>query len=63
MSTREFLYDELAELVLPSSVVLHANMDETEMPSDPCFQMANLMDTFVKRFSQVGIPGGYVTMC
>ena len=58
---REFLYDELAELVLPSSVFLQANMDETEMPSDPRFQIASLMDGFVKRFSQVGILGDCAT--
>ena len=51
--TKEFLYNDLAELVLPSSVLLQANMDETEMPSDPRFQIAKLMDGFVKRFGQV----------
>lgn len=63
VSVREFLYDELAELVLPSSVLLQANMDETEMPSDPRFQIANVMDGFVKRFAQVGIYGVSVTIC
>jgi hypothetical protein len=50
---KQFLYDELAEIVLPSSSLLLANKDETEMPSDPRFQIANHMDTFVKRFAQV----------
>lgn len=53
--TKEFLYNDLAELVLPSSVLLQANMDETEMPSDPRFQIAKLMDGFVKRFGQVSV--------
>lgn len=50
---KEFLYDELAALVLPSSILLEANLDEIEMPSDPRFQIAQLMDGFVRRFSQV----------
>lgn len=51
---KQFLYDELAELVLPASILLQADMDETEMPSDPRFQIAKRMDGFVKRFAQVG---------
>lgn len=51
---REFLYDELAELVLPSSLLLQANTDETEVPSDPRFQIAEHMNMFVQRFAQVG---------
>ena len=50
---KKFLYDELAEIVLPSSTLLQANTDETEMPTDPRFQIANHMDAFVKRFAQV----------
>ncbi|PWY68661.1 amino-acid N-acetyltransferase subunit Mak10 [Aspergillus heteromorphus CBS 117.55] len=49
---KDFLYDELAELVLPSSILLQANMDEIELPSDPRFQIAKMMDVFVKRLSQ-----------
>ncbi|PYI05087.1 amino-acid N-acetyltransferase subunit Mak10 [Aspergillus sclerotiicarbonarius CBS 121057] len=49
---KQFLYDELAELVLPSRILLEANMDEIEVPSDPRFQIAKQMDAFVKRFSQ-----------
>lgn len=50
---KQFLYDELAELVLPSSILLEANMDDIEVPSDPRFQIAKQMDAFVQRFSQV----------
>ncbi|CAG7923311.1 unnamed protein product [Penicillium olsonii] len=49
---KDFLYGELAELVLPASVLLEANIDEVEVPSDPRFQIAQKMDGFVKRFSQ-----------
>ncbi|PLB39459.1 N-alpha-acetyltransferase 35, NatC auxiliary subunit [Aspergillus candidus] len=52
VSVRDFLYDELAELVLPTSLLLQANTDQTEMPSNPRFQIAQHMDGFVKRFSQ-----------
>ncbi|KAL4917166.1 Mak10 subunit, NatC N-terminal acetyltransferase-domain-containing protein [Aspergillus aurantiobrunneus] len=51
VSAKQFLYDELAALVLPSSILLEANLDETEMPSDPRFQIGQLMDSFVRRFS------------
>ena len=36
-------------------MLLQANTDETEMPSDPRFQIAKLMDGFVKRFGQVSV--------
>lgn len=49
---KDFLYDELSDLVLPNSILLQANTDETEMPSDPRFQIAKHMDGFVKRFGQ-----------
>lgn len=50
---KEFLYDELAELVLPANILLESNTDEVEVPSDPRFQIAQKMDGFMKRFSQV----------
>ncbi|KAL2802492.1 Mak10 subunit, NatC N-terminal acetyltransferase-domain-containing protein [Aspergillus granulosus] len=49
---KDFLYDELAAIVLPSSILLEASLDETEVPTDPRFQIAQLMDGFVRRFSQ-----------
>ncbi|KAL4910305.1 hypothetical protein BDW74DRAFT_144836 [Aspergillus multicolor] len=52
LPVKQFLYDELAALVLPSSILLEASLDETEVPSDPRFQIAQLMDGFVRRFSQ-----------
>lgn len=53
VSLKGLLYDELSEFVLASSVLLDANMDNTEVPSDPRFQIAQRMDAFVKRFAQV----------
>ncbi|KAH1307433.1 hypothetical protein KXV31_005665 [Aspergillus fumigatus] len=52
VSLKGLLYDELSEFVLASSVLLDANMDNTEVPSDPRFQIAQRMDAFVKRFAQ-----------
>jgi hypothetical protein len=60
---KQFLYDELAALVLPSSILLEASLDETEMPSDPRFQIAQLMDGFVRRFSQVYPPAPFSCLC
>lgn len=50
---KQFLYDDLAELVLPSSILLEANTDDVELPSDPRFQIARYMEGFMKRFAQV----------
>ncbi|KAJ5084874.1 hypothetical protein NUU61_009453 [Penicillium alfredii] len=49
---KQFLFDDLAELVLPSSILLEASTDEVELPSDPRFQIAQKMDEFKKRFAQ-----------
>ncbi|KAF7713634.1 Uncharacterized protein PECH_006258 [Penicillium ucsense] len=49
---RKYLYDDLAELVLPASMLLRANLDDVELPSDPRFRIAQVMDSFVKRFAQ-----------
>lgn len=49
---KNFLYDDLAELVLPSSILLRANIDEVEVPSDPRFQIATHMDRFARHFAQ-----------
>lgn len=53
VSVRQFLYDDLAELVLPSNILLQANTDDVEVPSDPRFQIASHMNEFVGRFMQV----------
>ncbi|KAJ5103192.1 hypothetical protein N7532_003721 [Penicillium argentinense] len=52
VSVKQFLYDDLAELVLPSSVLLQANTFDVEVPSDPRFQIALKMEAFVQRFAQ-----------
>lgn len=50
---KRVLYDDLRELVLPASELLEADIDSVEIPTNPNFQIAQLMDDFVKRFAQV----------
>ena len=52
---KQFLYNDLAELVLPASRLLQQEDDEIEIPSDPRFQQAKSMDGFVKRVAQVSV--------
>ncbi|KAK2772115.1 hypothetical protein FQN53_004767 [Emmonsiellopsis sp. PD_33] len=52
VSVKEFFFDELAELVLPSSRLLDPKNEEVELPSDSRFQIAKHMDNFVKRAAQ-----------
>ncbi|KAL1970414.1 hypothetical protein VTN77DRAFT_5575 [Rasamsonia byssochlamydoides] len=49
---KQFLYDDLAELVLPCSPLLQPENEEVEMPSDPRFQICKSMEGFIKRVSQ-----------
>ncbi|KAJ6167107.1 hypothetical protein N7470_002554 [Penicillium chermesinum] len=49
---KQLIFDDIADLVLPSSILLEANTDDVELPSDPRFQIAQHMDAFVKRFGQ-----------
>ncbi|KAK2807005.1 hypothetical protein FQN50_005579 [Emmonsiellopsis sp. PD_5] len=52
VSVKEFFFDELAEIVLPSSQLLDPKNEEVELPSDSRFQIAKHMDNFVKRAAQ-----------
>ncbi|KAL2010798.1 hypothetical protein VTN00DRAFT_3516 [Thermoascus crustaceus] len=49
---KQFFYDDLAELVLPFSLLLQPENDEVEMPSDPRFQIARQMANFLRRAAQ-----------
>lgn len=51
---KQFFFNDLAELVLPCSPLLEEH-ENVELPSDPRFKMAKIMDTFVKRSAQVGV--------
>ncbi|KAL4924488.1 N-alpha-acetyltransferase 35, NatC auxiliary subunit [Aspergillus undulatus] len=52
ISAKKLLYDDLAVMVLPSSILLDPSLENSEVPSDPRFQMFQLMDGFVRRFTQ-----------
>ncbi|KAL4944560.1 hypothetical protein BDV06DRAFT_220186 [Aspergillus oleicola] len=51
-SVKVFLRDEISVMVLPLSILLDPSLEESEVPSDPRFQIAQLMDGFFRRFSQ-----------
>ena len=53
ISTKQFLFDDLANLVLPSSQILDPANDSIEAPSDFRFQLARQMDDFAQRMGQV----------
>ncbi|WEW56359.1 N-alpha-acetyltransferase, non-catalitic subunit [Emydomyces testavorans] len=52
ISIKKFCYDDLIDLVLPCSMLLDKQNEEVEIPSDPRFEIAKYMDTFIKRVAQ-----------
>ncbi|KAL1954838.1 hypothetical protein VTO42DRAFT_526 [Malbranchea cinnamomea] len=62
LSIKQFMFDELADLVLPSSQILDGANDEVENPSDFRFQLAKQMESFIKRMAQPFIDT-YRTAC
>jgi hypothetical protein len=52
-SVKSLLYDELADLVLPSSMILRAENEEIEVPTDPRFQIHQSMEDFLVRIAEV----------
>ncbi|KAH8704029.1 putative amino-acid N-acetyltransferase subunit Mak10 [Talaromyces proteolyticus] len=51
-SVKRLLYDDLADLVLPSSILLQAENEEVEVPSDPRFQIHKSMEDFLIRIAE-----------
>ncbi|CRG83051.1 N-alpha-acetyltransferase 35, NatC auxiliary subunit [Talaromyces islandicus] len=51
-SVKSLLYDELADLVLPSSMILRAENEEIEVPTDPRFQIHQSMEDFLVRIAE-----------
>jgi hypothetical protein len=49
MSIRQVLDEDLANFVLPSSMLLDRDNDEIEVPTDPRFNIASRMETFRSR--------------
>lgn len=54
-SVKNLLYDDLRDLVLPSSALLDASNEEIEVPTDPRFQIHKSMETFVSRVAHVSV--------
>lgn len=53
ISLKQFLFDDLEELVLPADVLIDPANSEIETPQDPRFQIAKRMDTFVTKAADV----------
>lgn len=53
LSIKQFIYDDLADLVLPASQIIDFMNDEVENPSNFRFQLAQHMENFVKKVAQV----------
>lgn len=49
ISLKQFLFDDLEELVLPADVLIDPANSEIETPQDPRFQIAKRMDAFVTK--------------
>ena len=53
LTVKEFVTDDLEELVLPASWLLDPNNDDVEAPRDPRFQVAQKMKGFIGRAGSV----------
>lgn len=50
---KEFVTDDLEELVLPASWLLDPGNDDVEAPHDPRFQVAKKLNEFIGRAGRV----------
>ena len=55
MSFKQFLLDDLREVVLPADNLVDPSNEDVEAPQDPRFQMARKMDAFIIRAADVSI--------
>ncbi len=53
LSEKEFVIDDMEELVLPASWLLDPGNDNVEAPHDPRFQVARKMAAFIPRAAGV----------
>ncbi|KAI9803534.1 MAG: hypothetical protein M1825_001877 [Sarcosagium campestre] len=51
-SIRQFLIDDMADLVLPASPLHNQGYSEVEVPTDPRYQISKRLDAFVSRAGQ-----------
>lgn len=50
---KNFIYDDLAQMVLPSSLLIDPANDLVEVPHDPRFRVARKLDAFILRAGEV----------
>ena len=55
VSLKQFLFDDLEELVLPADILTDLGNGEIEAPQDPRFQISQRMDAFVTKAAEVSI--------
>lgn len=53
LTIKEFVTDDLEELVLPASWLLDPGNDDVEAPHDPRFQVAKKLNDFISRAGRV----------
>lgn len=52
-SIKQFIYNDLEQIVLPANLLVDPANDLVEAPHDPRFQIARKMETFVLRSAEV----------
>lgn len=55
-SIKQFVFNDLGEIVLPANLLIDPANDLVEAPHDPRFQIARKMETFVLRAAEVYCP-------
>ena len=53
IAIKQFIFNDLAELVLPLDILIDPKNSMVEAPQDPRFQIAQKMELFVSRVGQV----------
>lgn len=53
VAVRNFIYDDLAQVVLPASLLIDPANDLVEVPHDPRFRVARKLDAFILRAGEV----------
>ena len=53
ISLKQFLFDDIEELVLPADILIDPANGNIEVPQDPRFQISRRMDAFVSKAANV----------
>ena len=54
-SLKQFLFDDLEELVLPADILIDPANGDIEAPQDARFQISKMMDAFVTKAADVSL--------